>query len=84
MRTLGARKLVAVMFLGAALSALAAITTASAGPLEDGIEALNRGDYATALRLYRPLAIQGNGFAQFNLGLMHLTGTACRRTTPRP
>ena len=31
----------------------------------------NRGDYATALRLWRPLADQGRADAQFNLGRMY-------------
>jgi len=31
----------------------------AAGPFEDGLAAYGRGDYATALRLIRPLADQG-------------------------
>ena len=42
--------------------------------LEDGIAARDKGDYATALRLWRPLAEQGNAVAQFNLGLMYANG----------
>jgi len=41
-----------------------------AGPLEDGIAAAERGDYAAALRLWRPLAEEGDAQAQFNLGKM--------------
>ncbi len=44
--------------------------TAVAGPLEDGMDAHKSGDYATALRLWRPLAEQGNADAQFALGFM--------------
>ncbi len=33
-----------------------------------------RGDYATALREWRPLAEQGNAEAQFNLGSMYYHG----------
>lgn len=33
-----------------------------------------RGDYATALRLLRPLAEQGNANAQYNLGNMYMDG----------
>ena len=47
---------------------------AGAGPLEDGYAAYNRGDNATALRLMRPLAEQGNDTAQYNLGLIYLFG----------
>ena len=43
---------------------------ARAGPFEDGIAASQRGDYATALRLLRPLAEKGWASAQINLGFM--------------
>src|SRR5450759_1054345 len=48
-----------------------------AGPLEDtdaADAAYAKGDYATALRLLRPLADQGNAAAQYNLGVMHANG----------
>jgi uncharacterized protein len=48
----------------------------AAGQLEDGQEAYGKGDYATALRLLRPLADQGNAQAQNNLGAMYFTGYA--------
>jgi hypothetical protein len=47
---------------------------AVAGPLEDAVAARNRGDYATALRLFRPLADQGVANAQHNLGVMYRDG----------
>ncbi len=47
---------------------------AAAGPYEDGLAAAKRGDYATALRLWRPLAEQGYANAQFNLGFMFRNG----------
>ncbi len=37
-------------------------------------EAYERGDYATALREWRPLAEQGDATAQFNVGLMYVDG----------
>ncbi len=46
----------------------------AAGPGQDAMAAYARGDYATALRLLRPLADQGDAQAQ---------AKACRRTTPR-
>ena len=46
----------------------------AAGPLEDATAAYDRGDYATALRLLRPLADQGDASAQFNLGVMYDNG----------
>ena len=47
---------------------------AAAGPYEEGVAAYERGDYATALRLWRPLAEQGGAPAQYNLGLMYVEG----------
>jgi hypothetical protein len=41
---------------------------AAAGQFEDGMEALNRGDYPTAMRLLRPLADQGDERARWALG----------------
>ncbi len=41
---------------------------------EKGMEAYQRGDYAAALREWRPLAEQGLAMAQFNLGLMYNFG----------
>jgi TPR repeat protein len=51
-----------------------AAVPAVAGPLEDGMAAYNRGDYATALRLWRPLAEQGDARAQGILGVMYREG----------
>jgi hypothetical protein len=42
-----------------------------AGPLEDGAAALERGDYATAMQLWRPLAEQGDTVVQALLWLMY-------------
>src|SRR4029079_12110789 len=47
---------------------------AAAGPLEDADAALKRRDYATAVRLIRPLAEQGNANAQYNLGVLYDNG----------
>jgi hypothetical protein len=57
----------ALMALVLALSLAAPV---AAGPLEDGKAAYDHGDYATVLRLWRPLADQGNADAQVNLGFM--------------
>jgi TPR repeat protein len=48
--------------------------TAVAGPFEEGAAASQRGDSQTALKLWRPLAEQGNASAQFNIGLMYKLG----------
>ena len=47
---------------------------AIAGDLEDGFAAVQKGDFPTALRLWTPLAEQGNAIAQTNLGLMYRYG----------
>ena len=41
---------------------------------DEGVAAYKRGDYATALREFRPLAEQGDAHAQFNLGGMYERG----------
>jgi uncharacterized protein len=58
----------------ASLMLVAMSGAAVAGPFEDGIAAYQRGDYATAYRLWRPLADQGNADAQDNLGKMYAEG----------
>ncbi|HKH01641.1 MAG TPA: tetratricopeptide repeat protein [Bradyrhizobium sp.] len=49
-------------------------TPAPADSLADAVAAYRRADYASALRLYHPLAEQGLAIAQFNVGLMHDIG----------
>ena len=61
------------ILLGVVL-ALALKSAAVAGPFEDGQAAFRNGDYAAALRLWRPLAEQGHAKAQVNLGTMYTMG----------
>ncbi len=42
--------------------------------MEKAIEAIERGDYATAFKISLPLAEQGNADAQFSLGAMYDKG----------
>jgi uncharacterized protein len=51
-----------------------ACVPATAGPLEDAAVAVGRGDYPTALRLFRSLADQGNSHAQHSLSAMYAKG----------
>ena len=44
-----------------------------------GVDANTSGDYATALREWRPLAEQGDPRAQFSLGLLHENGDGVTR-----
>jgi TPR repeat protein len=53
------------------LLAVLPVVSAFAEPLDDGAEALQRGDYATALKLLGPLADDGLPEAQKDLGLMY-------------
>jgi hypothetical protein len=52
---------------------------ATGGPLEDAVVAYQSGDYATALRLWRPMAEQGDADAQFHLGVMYESGQGALR-----
>lgn len=46
----------------------------SAGPFEDGLNAYQRRDFATAYALLLPLAHEGNSIAQTRIGLMYRNG----------
>ncbi len=59
------------IFIGATILSIAA---ASAGPLEDARTAEGRHDYATALRIIRPLAERGDAAAQYELGELYYSG----------
>src|SRR5882762_6046609 len=59
--------------------ALTLAGSAFATPLEDAGAAYKRGDYATAMRLIRPLAEQGNTAAGYNLGTIYYNGEGTRR-----
>lgn len=50
------------------------ISTAVAGPLEDGYAAVLAGDYKSAFSLLRPLADQGVPAAEYAIGSMYLSG----------
>jgi len=65
------RKLIALLIL---IVPLGIASIANAEPLEDGLAAIERGDFATALRLLKPLSDKGHSSAQFNLGVMYDKG----------
>ena len=54
---------------------------AVAGPYEDALAAWRRGDYATAYRLWGPIADQGAPDAQFYLGFMNEYGQGVPRNS---
>jgi TPR repeat protein len=59
------------------------IAGAVAGPWEDGMASYNRGDYVPAIRMFRPLAEQGNAKAQSVLGVMYRRGEGVARSSVR-
>jgi TPR repeat protein len=67
------RQRITTLFAGGAL-ALALFGVAAAGPFKDGGAAYDQGDYVTAMRLFRPLANQGDALAQTTLGEMYASG----------
>ncbi len=56
------------------LTLLVSGNPASSAYFQKGLGAYNKGDFATALREWTPLAEQGNAGAQFNLGWMYKYG----------
>jgi hypothetical protein len=58
--------------------ACAVFEPAVAGPVEDGSNAWDRGDFASAMRLLRPLADRGDPRAQNRVGLMYQHGWGVR------
>ncbi len=57
-----------------AVALLIALATPSQADYRDGAAAYWRGDYATALQEFKPLAEQGDARAQFGLGVMYDKG----------
>jgi TPR repeat protein len=58
----------------AAIILLSFAAPVAATPFEDAVAAYGRGDYETALRLWRPLADQGLADSQNSLGVMYESG----------
>ena len=54
---------------------------ALAGPWEDGMAAYNRGDYLPAMKLFRPLAREGNPRAAATIGAMYRKGQGVARSS---
>lgn len=63
---------IGLLFLAIALSGCSQ-RTVKVG-VDEGIAAYKRGDYATALKVLRPLAEQGDASAQSDLGVMYEKG----------
>ena len=73
-------KILATLLIGLMLTASGraadrpADDATSVDPLEDGIAAYQRGDFAAALQLFQRLAERGDASAQCNLGVMYEQG----------
>ena len=67
-RRRGARACVSLICTAISLLSLASMAWDG---FREGLAAYNSGDYATALREFRPLAQQGEAHAQYYLGLMY-------------
>lgn len=76
MRALAIRKLLTLLAFSFSLGM---VQLAGAGPYEDADAAFARGDYESALILYRSLAEQGNAAAQYSLGVMYDKGQGVKR-----
>ena len=57
-----------------ALMLIITANMAKADDFSDGLEAFRNGDYAKALKLWKPLAESGDAIAQYNLGVMYDNG----------
>jgi uncharacterized protein len=66
------RKLPLIPTLLSFVAFTAAIPTLA--DFQAGVDAFQKGDYATAAKEWRPLAEAGDPIAQFNLGLLYLDG----------
>ncbi len=57
-----------------AVALLIGLATPSQADFQAGVAAYSRGDFATALQEFKPLAEQGDARAQYLLGVMHHKG----------
>jgi hypothetical protein len=62
---------ITIMFI---VTSIVGTAVAAAEPYKDALAAWRRGEYATAYRLWQPLADEGDPDAQFYLGFMNEYG----------
>lgn len=72
-------RLVAMIF--ACFSAVLSPFVAGASPLSDGEKAYRGGNFASAMRILRPLAESGSADAQYYLGMMYAQGKGVQKNT---
>ena len=63
----------------AAIIGFTASNAAMADRFDDGVVAFIKGDSATAMKIWQPLAKEGNAEAQYHLGYMFQTGTGVKK-----
>ena len=67
-------QLIALRFTLALVLSIVCLAAPAWADFKAGENAYHRGDYATALREWQPLAKQGHAVAQYNLGLLYANG----------
>jgi uncharacterized protein len=67
-------RLIALRFPVALVLSIVCLAASAWADFKAGVDAYQRGDYATALREWQPLAEQGQALAQYNLGLLYANG----------
>ncbi len=67
----------------AALPAFAVLSVPALADVRAGVEAYEAGDYARAIREWRPLAIAGDADAQFNMGQAYKLGRGVTQDLPQ-
>ena len=67
-------RLIALRFPVALVLSIVCLTAPARADFKAGENAYHRGDYATALREWQPLAKQGDAVAQYHLGLLYANG----------
>lgn len=55
------------------------VGTAVAAPIDDGLAAVEKGDYAAAFKIFAPLAEAGDAEAQHNLAMLYLSGSGVEK-----
>ena len=66
----------------AGMCCLFGVGTATAAPIDNALVAYNNGDYTQAIKILRPLAVQGNAIAQFSLAWMYDHGQGITQDYP--
>ena len=72
-------RFIALRFPVALVLSIVCLAAPAWADFKAGESAYHRGDYATALREWQPLAKQGHAAAQYNLGLLYANGQGVKK-----